>query len=101
MDLDPVLHHPARLKICMLLAASATTTFNTLAKDAALTAGNLQSHLKALEAAGYVDATRSFVDLKPRMRYALTDAGAAALRRYCDQLAEVVRGIEALDRAKG
>ena len=98
MDFDPVLHHPARLKLCMLLAATTTTSFNALAKEAGLTAGNLQSHLKALEAAGYVEATRGIIELKPRMRYALTPQGAAALRRYCDQLAEAVRGIQALKR---
>jgi DNA-binding MarR family transcriptional regulator len=80
----------------MLLAAATSMSFHEMQKEAKLTAGNLQSHLKSLEAAGYVEAWRSLIDLKPRMRYRLTPEGAAALKRYCAQLAEVVRGIESL-----
>ena len=96
MEFDPVLHHPARLKLSMLLAASTSASFNELQREAQLTAGNLQSHLKALEAAGYVEAWRSIIELKPRMRYKLSDAGVAALRTYCRQLEETVRAIGAL-----
>lgn len=96
MDFDPVLHHPARLKLAMLLAASTSASFNELQREAQLTAGNLQSHLKSLEAAGYVEAWRSIIDLKPRMRYRLSAGGAEALRAYCLQLEETVRAIEAL-----
>lgn len=78
----------------MLMAASQSVTFNELAREAALTPGNLQSHLKSLEAAGYVEAWRSIVELKPRMRYRLTVAGAGALKRYCDQLRETVSSIQ-------
>lgn len=92
-----MLHHPARLKLAMLLAATTSESFNALAREAGLTPGNLQSHLKALEAAGYLDATRSLIDLKPRMRYALSAEGKAALRTYCAQLAELVRGLQALE----
>ena len=90
-DPDPLLHAPARLKLAMLLAAGTTWSFNALAKETGLTPGNLQSHLKALEAAGYVEARRALIDLKPRMRYALTPAGRDALRAYCRALEEMVR----------
>lgn len=79
---DPVIHAPARLKIMMVLAATPVASFNDLARDAGLTAGNLASHLKALEAAGYVASRRGLVDLKPRLRYHVTDAGREALRAY-------------------
>ena len=94
-DLDPLIHAPARLKLMMLLAASPSWSFNALAKETGLTAGNLQSHLKALEAAGYVDARRAIVDLKPRMRYALTETGREALRAYCRALEETLRRLQA------
>lgn len=90
VEFDPALHSPARLKIMMLLAAAPVTTFNEIAKDANLTAGNLATHLKALEAAGYVEAARTLVDLKPRMRYAITSRGRDALRAYCRALEEAV-----------
>ena len=91
-----MLHHPARLKIVMLMAATTSSSFNELQREAALTAGNLQSHLKALETAGYVEAWRGLIGLKPRMRYRLTTTGQAALRDYCAQLTETVRSIQTL-----
>lgn len=100
MEFDPVLHHPTRLKLVMLMAASTSASFNELAKEAKLTPGNLQSHIKALETAGYVEAWRSLVDLKPRMRYRLTEDGRAALRVYCAQLTETVRSIESLGASR-
>lgn len=80
----------------MLMAATTSSSFNELQREAALTAGNLQSHLKALENAAYVEAWRGLVELKPRMRYRLTPAGQTALRAYCAQLTETVRNIETL-----
>lgn len=100
-DLDPLIHAPARLKLMMLLAAGTTWSFNALAKETGLTAGNLQSHLKALEAAGYVEARRALIDLKPRMRYALTDKGRDALRAYCRALEDMLRRLRATMPADG
>lgn len=80
----------------MLLAATTSASFNALAAEARLTPGNLQSHLKQLEGAGYVEAWRGLIDLKPRMRYRLTPAGVAALREYCAKLTATVHEIQAL-----
>ena len=91
---DPVIHQPARLKVMMLLARLPVATFNELARDADLTPGNLATHLKALEAAGYVRIARGLVDLKPRVRYAITDAGRDALLAYCATLRAAVTSIE-------
>lgn len=95
-DFDPVIHAPARLKLMMLLAAVPSASFHELQRDAALTAGNLQAHLKALESAGYVEATRSFIERKPRMRYRLSVEGSRALRAYCDVLSATVRRVQHL-----
>ena len=77
----------------MLLASTTEGSFNALAKEAGLTAGNLQSHLKALEAAGYVEARRALIELKPRMRYSVTQHGRAALLSYCKALEETIRAV--------
>jgi DNA-binding MarR family transcriptional regulator len=93
---DPVIHAPARLKLMMILARLPVATFNDMARDADLTAGNLAAHLKALEAAGYIESARGLVDLKPRMRYAMTPQGKDALKAYCVALRAAVSGIEDL-----
>lgn len=82
----------------MLMAATTSASFNELAREAQLTPGNLQSHLKALEAVGYLEAWRSIVELRPRMRYRLTDAGRAALRAYCETLRTLVMDLSSLTR---
>lgn len=66
----------------MLLAATPVANFQHLAQDAGLTAGNLAAHLRALEGVGYAESFRGLVDLKPRVRYRITDAGRTALDAY-------------------
>lgn len=95
-EFDPLIHSPARLKIVMLLAASSAPTFPELLRDTRLTTGNLASHLRALEAAGYVESWKALVELRPRTRHRLTDAGREALRAYCEALAATVEGIQRL-----
>lgn len=80
----------------MILAVTPVATFNQIAKLANLTPGNLGTHLKGLEAIGYVEAHRTLVDLKPRLRYRMTEAGREALRVYCHRITEAARGIEGL-----
>lgn len=75
----------------MILARASPASFKLLKEDAALTPGNLNAHLRALEEAGYVEALPGFVDLKPRTRYAITATGREALRRYCAALEEILR----------
>ena len=93
-EFDPLIHQPARLKVMMILARLPVATFNEMARDAGLTPGNLATHLKALEAAGYVQIARGLVDLKPRVRYAITPMGRDALKAYCAALRAAVTSIE-------
>ncbi len=86
VDFDPLLHSAPRLKIMMLLAATDVGVFNDLARDAALTPGNLASHLKGLEEAAYVETAHALIELKPRKRYRLTPKGRDALRAYMRSL---------------
>ncbi len=44
--------------------------------------GNLATHARKLEAAGYIEATKQFVDRKPLTTFALTDTGRAAFEGY-------------------
>ena len=98
-SLDPHIHHPARLRIFTALAAADFAAFPALQSVTGLTAGNLGSHLKALEQVGYVESRRGFVELKPRVRYRLTETGKEALRRYLGVLEAATRALgEALGR---
>ncbi|MEJ2301218.1 MAG: transcriptional regulator [Anaerolineales bacterium] len=85
-DLDRVVHSPARLMILAYLAAVDSADFIFLMNQVGLTRGNLSSHLKTLEQAGYVEIQKEFVDKVPRTLIQLTEAGREAIRTYRQQM---------------
>lgn len=90
IDIDRTIHEPARLMIVAILSAVEEADFLYLLNATGLTKGNLSSHLSRLEAAGYVEIEKEFVDKIPRTLARLTAAGADALAAYRQQLSSVV-----------
>ena len=56
--------------------------FTFLLHQTEMTAGNLSAHLSKLEAAGYVEVTKEFIERKPHTALALTKKGRAAFKEY-------------------
>ena len=84
-ELDPVIHVPARLRIVVTLAAlppGDDLSFTRLQDVIALTPGNLITHLRKLEDAGYVSTEKNGSGVSARTAVALTSTGRAALDRY-------------------
>jgi DNA-binding MarR family transcriptional regulator len=84
-DLDPVIHAPVRLRITVTLAALREgdyVSFSRLQQLLDLTPGNLITHLRKLEEAGYVASVKPVGDGQARTAVYLTHAGRAALERY-------------------
>jgi DNA-binding MarR family transcriptional regulator len=80
-----VIHVPARLRIVVTLATlneGDGLTFTRLQDLIALTPGNLITHLRKLEEAGYVTMAKSSDETATRTSVTLTYAGRAALERY-------------------
>jgi DNA-binding MarR family transcriptional regulator len=88
--LDRVVHSPARLMILAYLAAVDSADFTFLMNQVGLTRGNLSSHLKTLEEAGYVDIQKEFVDRVPHTLIQLTAAGRQAIQAYRQQMRAIV-----------
>ena len=83
--LDPVIHVPARLRIVVTLAAlrdGDDLSFTRLQDIIGLTPGNLITHLRKLEDAGYVTTVKSGSGVSARTAVSLTTAGRAALENY-------------------
>jgi DNA-binding MarR family transcriptional regulator len=83
--LDPVIHAPARLRVMVTLAAlpnGDNLSFTRLQDLIGLTPGNLITHLRKLEAAGYVRTEKSGSGINALTTVALTHHGRAALDRY-------------------
>ncbi|HXZ65834.1 MAG TPA: transcriptional regulator [Streptosporangiaceae bacterium] len=96
-ELDPVIHAPARLRIVVTLStlpAGDDLSFTRLQELIGLTPGNLITHLRKLEDAGYVTTVKSGRGVTARTAVSLTPAGRAALDRYTTVLRQLLDGAE-------
>jgi DNA-binding HxlR family transcriptional regulator len=85
-QLNPAFDHRNRLGIMSVLVVNERIDYNTLKDLLNLTDGNLASHLRALETAGYMDVKKQFVGRKPQTTYGATEDGKAAFRAHLDTL---------------
>lgn len=87
--LDPLIHVPARLRILVTLAAlneGDTLSFTRLQAMLDLTPGNLITHLRKLEDAGYLTSEKTGDGAGSTTTVALTTRGRAALEAYTETL---------------
>ncbi len=82
LELDRLIHEPARLVIVSNLFVVDEADFVYLSRRTGLTDGNISSHMSRLEKAGYVSIDKTIVGKKPRTTYALTKEGRIAFERY-------------------
>lgn len=88
-DLDPVIHAPARLRLVATLSALGDgdrLSFTRLQKLLDMTGGNLSTHLRRLEDAGYLKVTKTHEGRTPATYVALTRAGRLAFETYTTAL---------------
>jgi DNA-binding MarR family transcriptional regulator len=89
-DIDRIVHEPARLMILAILYVVESADFVFLLNQTGLTRGNLSSHMTKLEAAGYIEVKKEFVDRIPRTLLRLTDQGRAAFQAYREKMIRVL-----------
>jgi DNA-binding MarR family transcriptional regulator len=95
-ELDPLIHVPARLRIVATLAAlddGDALSFTRLQTMIGLTPGNLITHLRKLEEAGYVETEKSGNGASSRTSVALTPTGRAAFETYTASLRDLLAGL--------
>lgn len=88
--LDRLVHSRIRLAVLSILAAVDDAEFTHLRDEVNTTDGNLSTHLRKLEDAGYVQVEKEFRDRKPVTRYRMTDEGRQAFRDYVERLGDMV-----------
>jgi DNA-binding transcriptional ArsR family regulator len=86
LEVDRLVHEPARLAILTVLAAAEEVQFTFLEQVLGLTRGNLSSHVSKLEEAGYLTVTKAFEARTPVTRYQITARGRKALEEYRGQM---------------
>jgi DNA-binding MarR family transcriptional regulator len=82
LELDRIVHEPARLKILAYLSAVKSADFVFLLSRTGLTYGNLSSHMSKLEGAGYIEVEKEIKDKRPHTMLSLTDKGRTAFEDY-------------------
>jgi len=91
LQLDRVIHERGRLAIMSMLAASPELSFTELRDALEMTDGNLTTHMRTLQEAGYVSIAKSYRNRRPLTTVSLTAAGRQAFANYVALLEQIVR----------
>ena len=91
LQLDRVIHEKGRLAIMSMLAASPELSFTELRDALEMTDGNLTTHIRTLQEAGYVSVSKSYSKNRPLTTCALTATGRKVFAGYVNLLEKIVR----------
>ena len=86
---NETIHQSTRLRIMTMLVGMPETdrlAYGFIQKTLDLTGGNLTTHLRKLEDAGYLVTTKEFLDSKPRTWVEATPTGRRAFAEYLSNL---------------
>ncbi|MDN5704226.1 MAG: transcriptional regulator [Yaniella sp.] len=95
VNLDPLLHEPARLAILAALAPAEYVEFSTLLKLVGVSKSSLSKHISALADAGIITIENSPADRRVR-RLSLSEPGRESFDVYLQQLEDLVRSARGL-----
>ena len=90
LNLDRVIHEKGRLAIMSMLAASPELSFSELRDTLEMTDGNVTSHIRTLQEAGYVAVAKSFQNNRPLTTCSLTPAGRKEFAAYIALLEQIL-----------
>ena len=90
VDINQIIHAPARLRILASLYVVSNLDYVFLKNQTDLSWGNLATHLKKLENAGYISIHKGYKGKKPQTKIQLTAAGRKAFQDYKKSLQQVL-----------
>lgn len=93
-DIDDVIHGRLRLGVMAYLSAVSPAIFGELRDKVGATDGNLSTHLKKLEEAGYIEQEKRFVGKKPQTRVHLTPKGRSAWIAWIQRMEAIMKAAE-------
>ena len=91
LHLDRVIQEKSRLAIMCMLAATPELSFTELRDMLGMTDGNLTTHVRALQQAGYVAVAKSYQNKRPLTTCSLTAPGRKAFADHINLLEQIVR----------
>lgn len=90
-NLNKAFDNKIRLGIMSVLSVNARASFNYLKEILDVTDGNLASHIKSLENAGYIAVIKQFKNRKPNTSYEITPTGTEAFENHLKALEEILK----------
>jgi DNA-binding MarR family transcriptional regulator len=91
LQLDRVIHEKGRLAIMSMLAATPELSFTEMRDALAMTDGNITTHIRTLQEAGYISITKSFQNNRPHTTCSLTASGKKAFTNYINLLEAIIQ----------
>jgi DNA-binding MarR family transcriptional regulator len=91
LQIDRVIHEKGRLAIMSMLAASPELSFIELRETLQMTDGNLTTHIRTLQEAGYVSVAKSYRNHRRMTTLTMTAGGRRAFSDYLALLERIVR----------
>jgi len=89
-QIDDVIHGRVRLAIMAYLASVEESDFGLLKSTVNVSDGNLSTHLRKLEEAGYLQVEKGFQGRRPQTLCRLTDQGRKAFSAYISHLESLI-----------
>ncbi|MDI7773819.1 transcriptional regulator [Asticcacaulis sp. EMRT-3] len=89
-QIDEVIHGRLRLGIMAYLSTAGSADFNQLKAQLQTSDGNLSTHLRKLEEAGFIAIDKTFQARKPLTRVAMTGSGREAFVAYLAALEKLL-----------
>lgn len=93
-DLDSLIHERTRLGMVSALASHNSMSFSELKSLMQISDGNLSTHARKLEEAGYIACSKSFEGRMPRTEYKLKPKGREALQRYIAHMEALIAAMK-------
>ncbi len=90
-EIDRIIHEPARLNIMLYLYVVENADFVYLLHKTGLSKGNLSVHLQKLEANGYLEIMKEFLNRKSHTMIRLTQRGRDAFSAYREKLLSILQ----------
>lgn len=97
-ELDRVLFNPKRFMIAVLLYLRGPSTIAELQKALELSWGDLDSNVRRLKEAGYVNAGKVITLERPKTMVKLTQEGRMRLERLMDGLERLLRAVKSSNK---
>lgn len=91
LDLDRLIHERVRLGIVSALAVNGALSFSEMKEILNATDGNLSTHARRLEEAGYIGCSKGFDGRAPRTEYSLTALGHEEFESYLEHMEALIR----------